>query len=136
MLAYAGAYVERTMNRRGFLGALGITAAGAAVGFAISELWTPKRTFSLPPKGGWIPQGWNPYTYQWTILPGGSGITIDDSADDVTAFRLDPNGWRPGSLSASGKAVCIVTDSSGRQVASPIFTVEFVRADESVVFKA
>ena len=37
------------MNRRGFLSAMGLTAAG----FAVPELWTPKRTFFLPPPGGW-----------------------------------------------------------------------------------
>jgi hypothetical protein len=124
------------MNRRGFLAILGITVAGAAAGVAIPELWTPKRTFFLPPKGGWIPQGWNPYTYQWTWLRGGSGIMIDDPTGNATTFSPDPHGWPSRSLSASDKAVCIVTDSSGRQVRSPIFNVEFVRADESVIFKA
>jgi TAT (twin-arginine translocation) pathway signal sequence len=44
------------MNRRGFLKALGIGTAAAATG-AIAlldqELWTPSRTFFLPPAGGW-----------------------------------------------------------------------------------
>lgn len=44
------------MNRRGFLKALGIGTAAVATG-AIAlldqELWTPKRTFFLPPGGGW-----------------------------------------------------------------------------------
>ena len=128
------------VTRRRFLAILGIAGAGAAViagdALAAAKLWTPKRAFFLPPRGGWKGQHWNPYTYQWTVLPGGSGIMIDDSADDVTTFRLDPNGWPSGSRSASGKALCILTDSSGRQIASPIVNVEFVRADESVIFKA
>lgn len=48
------------MNRRGFLKALGIGTAAAAAAAATGaialleqELWTPKRTFFLPPVGGW-----------------------------------------------------------------------------------
>ena len=37
------------MNRRHFLAAL---AAGSTA-IAVPELWTPSRTFFLPPKGGW-----------------------------------------------------------------------------------
>jgi len=38
------------MNRRHFLAAL--AAGGTAI--AVPELWTPSRTFFLPPKGGWL----------------------------------------------------------------------------------
>ena len=44
------------MNRRGFLKYLGIGAAAASTGaIALLEqgVWTPKRTFFLPPAGGW-----------------------------------------------------------------------------------
>lgn len=44
------------MNRRGFLKAFGIGAAAAATGAVAllePELWTPARTFFLPPVGGW-----------------------------------------------------------------------------------
>lgn len=44
------------MNRRGFFKALGIGAAVAATGgiaLLEQELWTPSRTFFLPPVGGW-----------------------------------------------------------------------------------
>jgi hypothetical protein len=39
------------MNRRGFLGVL----AGAAAAIAVPELLIPKRSFFLPPPGGWRP---------------------------------------------------------------------------------
>jgi hypothetical protein len=38
------------VSRRGFLGCL----AGAAAAIAVPELLVPKRTFFLPPDGGWI----------------------------------------------------------------------------------
>lgn len=44
------------MNRRGFLKVLGIGAAAAttgAIALVEEELWTPSRTFFLPPAGGW-----------------------------------------------------------------------------------
>lgn len=44
------------MNRRGFFKALADTTAAAAIGALVLpelELWTPKRTFFLPPVGGW-----------------------------------------------------------------------------------
>lgn len=41
------------MNRRSFLSLLAGTTAAAAAGLAIPELWTPKRTFFLPPRDGW-----------------------------------------------------------------------------------
>lgn len=37
------------MNRRGFLGVL----AGATTAIVVPELLLPKRTFFLPPAGGW-----------------------------------------------------------------------------------
>lgn len=42
------------MNRRGFLKLL-LPAAGAVVVAPelLSEIWTPSRTYFLPPRGGW-----------------------------------------------------------------------------------
>ncbi len=43
------------MDRRGFFKALAGTTVGAAVMLALPELdlWTPRHTYFLPPKGGW-----------------------------------------------------------------------------------
>jgi len=113
------------MNRRGFLAALGITVAGAASGLAIPELWTPKRTFFLPPKGGWAAQGWNPYTYQWTWLRGGSGIEIDSPGSRSTTFT--PTGGRLTRDLLDNVAICTITDSAGHQQHCYL-EVEFSRA--------
>ena len=97
------------VNRRGFLAALGL-ATGA---IAVPELWTPKRTFFLPPRGGWVPPPGtvaiqNPYTYRWVWLSGGSGLTITSPLAHSTAFE----GF------GEGLAVCEVTDSVGHRHAS------------------
>jgi hypothetical protein len=45
------------MNRRGFFKALGFGAAAVAAGSIAlldEEIWTPSRTFFLPPAGGWV----------------------------------------------------------------------------------
>lgn len=39
-----------TMNRRSFVGLLAATLPAALI---VPELWVPKRTFFLPPAGGW-----------------------------------------------------------------------------------
>lgn len=96
------------MNRRGFL-----TLAGtAAAALAIPELWIPKRTFFLPPRGGWLPPRTSaiqePYAYQWTWLSGGSGLTITSPLAASMAFE----GF------GDGIAMCEVTDSAGRRHAS------------------
>ncbi len=41
------------MNRRSFLQSIGASAAISAGGIALLELAVPKRTFFLPPTGGW-----------------------------------------------------------------------------------
>jgi hypothetical protein len=43
------------MDRRGFFRALGGAAAGVAAAIALPELelWTPSRTYFLPPAVGW-----------------------------------------------------------------------------------
>lgn len=94
------------MNRRSFLAALGLTTGVLAA----PELWTPSRTFFLPPRGGWLPPGTaaiqNPYTYQWAWLSGGSGLIINSPLASSTTF----DGF------GEGIAVCEVTD--GRRHAS------------------
>lgn len=47
------------MNRRGFLTLL----AGAAAIAAVPELFVPKRTFFLPPAGGWLRDDY--YSLEW-----------------------------------------------------------------------
>lgn len=97
------------MNRRGFLAALGL-AAGAV---AAPELLVPRRTFFLPPKGGWRAAETRtlgdvgPYKYTWSWISGGSGIVIDAPNRAVTTFTR----VRPGKQ--SGLACCTITDSLG-----------------------
>jgi hypothetical protein len=45
------------VDRRGFFKALAGTAVGVAAAIALPELdiWTPSRTYFLPPLGGWSP---------------------------------------------------------------------------------
>ena len=101
------------MNRRGFLAALGFTAAGAATGLAVPELWTPKRTFFLPPRSGWPPMGAAPpYAYQWSWAANGSGLVISREA----AAQLPRT---------SGYLEALVTDAAGRTAPAAVkVTVE------------
>jgi len=117
------------MNRRGFLAALGVTAAGAATGLAVPELWTPKRTFFLPPRGGWQKHFADPYAYQWQWVAGGSGLTITDPLSRKTAFVATK---RDG---CSGSAQCTVTDSNGRQQ-STVFYVNLSLDRDSIIVRA
>ena len=127
------------MNRRGFLAALGLTGAGLAV----PELWIPKRTFFLPPRGGWAARpstttitatgGEAPWNYQWTWLRGGGGITIDAPTEPATTFTPHCRDWPSSAVAASGAAICTVTDSLGRQHTTGVVDVEFGRASLSPV---
>lgn len=96
------------LNRRGFLAALGL-ATGA---LAVPELWTPKRTFFLPPRGGWIVPvgGGGPYTYAWQWVSDGSSLCIDSPLAASTTFGGH----------GTGTAQCTVTDSLGRQQTSKV----------------
>lgn len=45
-----------SMNRRNFLrAAFNTTLVGTVATPALAELFTPKRTIFLPPRGGWLP---------------------------------------------------------------------------------
>ena len=135
------------MNRRGFLAALGITAAASAAGLALPELWTPKRTFFLPPRTGWAPRpetititaaGGEPpswqhapeYQYQWTWLRGGGALTIDDPTSSATTFTPRRRDWSSLAVAASGVAICTITDSRGRQYTTRAVNVEFAVVDD------
>ena len=123
------------MNRRGFLTTLGLTAAGTAAGLAVPELWTPRRTFFLPPRTGWAARpetititatgGEPPWNYQWTWLRGGGGITIDDPTSPATTFTPHRRDWPSRAVAASGVAVCTITDSLGRRYTTRAVDVEF-----------
>ena len=77
------------MNRRGFLATLGL-AAGA---LAIPELWTPKRTFFLPPRGGWLPAGTvaiqDPYRYTWTWVGTQQKVRVENWGPEVRVIGPD-----------------------------------------------
>lgn len=79
------------MNRRGFLKAFGIgTAVAAAGGLALleQELWTPKRTFFLPPAGGW---GSNQLVSMQTITAEMLGVLSHQlMVGDIISFGEDP----------------------------------------------
>lgn len=64
------------MNRRGFFGLLGATAATTIVAPNL-ELLMPRRTIFLPPSGGWLP-------YQFNIIkPGNRLLTIQELAFEM-----------------------------------------------------
>lgn len=85
------------MNRRGFISLL----AGAAGASLVPWRLHTERLISLPPR---IPaRPYAPYDYQWTWMPGGSGIVISREA---AATFLASEG--------EGTAEVIITDSVGR----------------------
>jgi len=57
------------ITRRLFLG----LAAGAAGALIVPELIVPKRTFFLPPPGGWRPQD---YTTRTITMPGAHSFQV------------------------------------------------------------
>ncbi len=79
------------MNRRAFLQAIGASVAVTAGGIELLRLTVPKRTFFLPPAGGWCPEDWcQPMSYAfgpgklyldgWLI---GSVTSLDFSIDEA-----------------------------------------------------
>lgn len=65
------------MNRRDFLTLLvPAVAATAVVPELVSQIWTPKRTFFLPPAGGWASAG------PWTVNTLGGYCYSRSLADD------------------------------------------------------
>jgi hypothetical protein len=98
--------VEQRLNRRGFISPLA-GAAGAPLvpwrGLIDPVIVPPTR------KAATLPFGFNPYTYQWSWVSGGSGLAIVSPFEAETAFAM------LDSRRASGVAQCEITDSLGRR---------------------
>lgn len=107
------------MNRRGFLGLIAGTAGATAAGLAIPELWTPKRTFFLPPRGGWHPHAW-PYTYSWRWIRG----DVVSTDGNVIVVR---------EAEGRGLLELIAKDVDGKVVACAPCGVEVVRAPREII---
>jgi hypothetical protein len=89
------------MNRRGFLGLLGASAAAATI-----PLWIPERKIFLPPPGGWVGRSSGALTFpavfgsgenfkwtEWAIFNQGGEILVHMPGQLAEVQKHSPQTW-------------------------------------------